>query len=178
MIDRFFVGLLERFSHRVQRLTGYTCYHLAAACAIVFAVAIVVEHALCHHHDDFEDLLIDSLYLVYSSAYAFWLYERDIDKAASRANGGVANEWKRTLCGTRTFMISVTLLVDVGTIILAITVGSGAMRDGAGWVYPVNLTAMVCWFYFRSCDPLPPCQGKVREWLKMMQERMVPIRAR
>jgi hypothetical protein len=38
----------------------------------------------------------------------------------------------------------------------------------------IVLTTMV--LYLLACDPLPPCTGKVKEWLRLLRSARVPSR--
>jgi hypothetical protein len=38
----------------------------------------------------------------------------------------------------------------------------------------ILLTTMV--LYLLACDPLPPCVGRVREWIRALSQSRVPVR--
>jgi hypothetical protein len=167
-IDWFFLSHFEKgVCHPLQRLTGKTNYYYAGLCSF-----LVVFISLGEYFDIFSKGLADRGDLVSSAngdvlfwfsifIFASYCATWKIFEAAgyTRLNDGMANSLKVMPVGYFGRNLIVLLLP------LFLVVPEIQICDKAFFVF------LTLFFFFVSCDPLPPCKGKVKEWLKSFSKK-------
>lgn len=161
-IDAWLICRFERFAHWFQRMTGLDCFWLAKNSFILklLSVIILIIVHLIKPHWLTAIWFLNSL-VAYSEI-------RECEKLAKDYYplSGTANVKKITNFFERWCSFAMVIL-DVSFAML--------FRDvdfylPSGWAIAWALGE-----WFSSCDPLPPCQSKIKEWLKSFKAAPKPV---
>lgn len=177
--DHWIIAQAERFCHSVQRWTGKTNFFLAGLTSLLLATLIVTplfNKAFGQSLDSFDEFFLSFAsrwtvpYLLLVFIYLrIGLYDwiKQEDKAFERLQNGIANPKKNDWLD-RIFRVGYVIMMPLPT--LCALVHPRWLRDLP--IFP-DLPMRVVWCawaialntIFEACDPLPPCQGKFRQWL-------------
>jgi hypothetical protein len=176
VVDTALLDLIERLCHAFQRLTGRTNVWLAVqltnlSIIVYFVWAGVYFWTIDDLSARFALVLFCSglLYLLSQTIFkeSIEMYESN---AYRRVAKGVRNPRRLRDALMRTLFLSLSLVLagpvvfGYRTLHLTIILLSYSL---------IVLTTLV--LYLLACDPLPPCPGKVREWLRSLApSRAVP----
>ncbi len=161
--DAFLLSHIERLSRKIQLLTGWDCFLQARFC-----YALVVGFQLWAILDlaKLPRWLAIPIALVYTAVAAGYLWI-----AGSRFH---LDDWERKQV-ERGFSNWSKADADL-QIIRFCFAGVG---PAACFALPRNNAAVILTLalamYLRACDPLPPCRGKIRDWLDTA--KLVPHRS-
>jgi hypothetical protein len=154
----------ERTCHWFQRMTGLTNYWLLGKESIGVSFTVLAEfmaHAAgLKGYAWFTSHLIPGgwpwkivagavivNYLVDGAFY--WKVKEQ--RAFIRLSHGLANPNKMNLIRVYRLLLLATCWIDM------------------------YLLALMIYFFLDSCDPLPPCKGKVREWWENRNKKLIPV---
>lgn len=154
--DQFLLNKVEKFCHRFQELTGKTNLFLALiACFLYLAVFVAMMIVSKRQTAVFLwiCLFMGSLYILF-----YPLRERD---AFYRISKGFSNPYKIDFFPK--------LIRKFSLIFLFVNLFS------LQWLYFAGTSFLCLFFYLDSCDPLPPCRGKIRETIDAFFARPVPV---
>jgi hypothetical protein len=168
-IDGWVLSKIEKCCHKFQEYTGYTNYWLISKISLlvlIFVACSVIKFLLSHVNDHVlispawptaYGGLLDSIFIIYLARWVFH-WENEEVKAFDRIQKGLANPEKASTFhfGLRTAIL-VLLSIDIVTCIVPSPTYS-TMTFIVGKLIFLQIELM-------ACDPLPPCQGKIREKL-------------
>lgn len=154
--DQFLLNKIEKFCHRFQELTGKTNQFLALiACFLYLAVFVAMMIASQNQKSFFLwiCLFMGSLYVLF-----YPLKERD---AFYRISKGFSNPYRIDFFHKwiRKFSL-IFLFVELFSL---------------QWLVLGGTLFLCLFFYLDSCDPLPPCRGKIREMIDAFFARPIPV---
>jgi len=158
--------VIQPFSHKFQRLTGKTNFWLAKM-SFAFSVATVVVWYML--------LASGTKYLIGISSYAvgavaylvmYYAFARGYDKDeeeffAKSADEALMNPRRISRASKRKID-----LVWTSFVIIAAASSVGSKYFSSAWPWPIYFAGLTFAGYFESATPLPPCKGKVKEWLQ------------
>lgn len=164
-MDSAIIGFVEKFAHWFQRLTGKTNFFLAGfiAGALLIPVFVGVIRGVSplnplgpepSEQTGFGHLAAFGLICLLAYT-AFFGWKKKENEAWERLSKGVANPRKGSL-GWLCCRIWCLQIFGISFLILLIE----ASLLGAAMTICLAL-----YLYLETCDPLPPCQGKIKEWL-------------
>ncbi len=168
-LDRAIVARAERVAHAVQRWTGWDNLVLHKA-ALVLAAACILWRILLQaqttgHLPGW--WAFDVVIIAWLTGYVLFSHENE-QEAEFRARCGLCNPCK---IDSRAMLLRMIWLwiVCFGLAFIGLD-----PRDAVRW--PNFGEALGFWLalLFDSCDPLPPCRGKVREWFDALGQKPVP----
>lgn len=171
-IDAAILNVTEWFCHRVQRLTGRTNVWLAAQLTNLSVIVYFVWAALYFWSTD---LLLRTAVGVFSTGVFYALtqtiFKAPIEESENNAFRRVAKGYRnpRRIRDALLRISFLTLSIVLAYPILFAYINFG-IRIGLLSYFLVVLMTVV--LYLLACDPLPPCPGRVREWLR----RALPAR--
>jgi hypothetical protein len=158
--DNYLISKLEKVTHWVQRWTGKTNYWLSSRLIFILIYMLVAEVMfyfvrgkapiwLGFHNFGKFDLYYSFVLVPVLLIDAAWGWKVKEQLAYDRLSRGLANPSK-----IRTFDASARLLF------LLLYIGATVAR-----FYDLYLFTVTLLIFLNACDPLPPCQGKIKEWL-------------
>lgn len=170
LLDMAILSRSERFAHAVQRQTGWNNLVLRNA-AMAFAGGCILCRVLLQAWTTGRfrgSWAIDYLLIAWIAMYVLFS-EHDEQQAQFRAQRG--------LCNPRKISPAHLLIRWLWLYLTAFGVALVASmpHDPELWL---NLgMSLGFWLatVFEACDPLPPCRGKMREWLEAV--RLKPVAA-
>jgi hypothetical protein len=172
-IDAPILDLAERFCHLFQRLTGRTNVWLAIQLTnlsiIVYFVAAAAYFAL-------SDVVIRAVLVVFCSGLLYLLTQTIFkvpvelyeNSAYQRVAKGLRNPRRIRDAMLRVLFLSLAVLLAFPTAFVYVNLHLSVVLLTYSLII---LTTVV--LYLLACDPLPPCTGKVMEWLR----GSAPVRA-
>lgn len=152
-MDAWIIDKLERFAHKWQRMTGLDCFWLAKQTAILTSLVSVLFLPFSFST---EGPLFHAIMFLFSAMLAGLCGTVREQCRAAQANG-CCNRLKRTIQLERIMLTLLWVVVIVGAI---------AGRDASFRKLITSLTLVLLLTYFISLDPLPPCESKVKQWIK------------
>lgn len=178
-LDAAVLGLHQRAAHRVQRWVGISSLGLASAALKIGVVHVVVE-ILGYwwpglippmHRGDPMWLQWFTLTIVLPSliGLTFWLDRMDWT-LSDVLPAGLA--MIRPSLPMRLVLLSMSVL---GLTTIATMWRHEDFSYLGGMTTPLEHVALVLYIYFVNVDPLPPCRGKVREWLASFRRAPLPV---
>lgn len=154
--DQFLLNKIEKFCHRFQQLTGKTNIFLALLTCfmyLAFFVAIMIASKRPTSVFLWINLFMGSLYILF-----YPLRERD---AFYRISKGFSNPHKIDFfCKLLRKFSLIFLFVNLFCL---------------QWLVLGGTLFLCLFFYLDSCDPLPPCRGKIREMIDAFFARPIPV---
>ena len=172
-IDRFLLDLTERFCRRFQRLTGRTNVWIAVqltnlsivvyfvwAGAYVFGTHLPFRIAI--------GAFCAGLLYVLSQTILKVPVEASEQSAYRRVAKGLRNP-RRVRDALLRILFLTLAIVLAGPVALVYSV----LRMPVAWLGYSLVVLTTVLLYVLACDPLPPCPGRVTEWVR----RLVPARA-
>lgn len=165
-LDTWLVGKTESFCHWFQRMTGWNCYRLLQLCHVLSTACLITEIAVTRKY------FVTNSILVFVSLFdVFYVIPWKERAAESRLLRQVSNPSKLT---DRIWRIMTVLIVvpfdGVGWYALAMF-----RMDSRHWSGHVWALLLVLRGYLDACDPLPPCIGRIKEWLSSGHLTPVPV---
>jgi hypothetical protein len=94
--------------------------------------------------------ILGSIVIITFLTEGAWYWKKKEERAFNRLSVGLANPLKRR------YLFRYFVLVMC-------------------WA-DLYLLAMFLYTFLETCDPLPPCQGKVKEWWAKLSLKLVPLR--
>lgn len=172
-IDGFLLGNFEKGCQWVQKQTGLTNFYWGAMCLFLMAMLFLVvdfsvfpEEIVSHESYLFRLSQTSKAFLLILAILCFILaldYKSDEEMAYSRLSEGLANPKK--VC-SRSRIIRILEPAILLTWFLFINRG----------IYDNMLGVLFALYsYLRACDPLPPCRGKIGQWLDRNFDRQEPM---
>jgi hypothetical protein len=164
-MDSAIIGFVEKFAHRFQRLTGKTNFFLLGLIAGILLIPSFI--GMLKGTSMFDpmnpeppektsfDYMTDFMRIYVLSEVAIFEWKIEEDAALRRLSQGLANPRKGSvgwaLCRTLFFQVFIL----------------GTLSSIRNWnLLSAAIEGCVSLIlYLYSCDPLPPCQGKIKEWL-------------
>lgn len=175
-IDWFFLSHFEKGCHFLQKMTGKTNYYYVGLCSFlivlislgvyfdIFPKGLIGEGGLIYNRNDMVWFWVNIfIFTFFSSSWKIieaWAY--------TNLNNGVANICKIM----HTARLARILLVIMLPFVLLLPVPQIQIYDK---VFIVLVTLVL---FLLSCDPLPPCTGKVKEWLKSFGKKPALVAAK
>ena len=163
VVDEWFLDKFERFSNRMQRTFGITCFSLARACLgitpIIFAIPLVLGES------NFQGFMALFLALLLVSAFFLlgtYICEKIVFEFSLQ---GLANPFKFYL-RLRRF-----IYLLAGNLLMALFPMSDVFSTLG---FEAWILILIVHFYFLSCDPLPPGKSKVRALIEKIRESLSP----
>ena len=171
--DGLVLELVEAFSHRLQLWTGKTNFFLAKLMAVIFCIATLVDivEQITTHTSFKYQLPIDSLVVIIAFSSIVWLYGSQEYQAVRRLTDGVANPLKinpivRTLRILAIGLQLIDVLYHLIFLCMALLLYGTVKVLRVDWNKEIESWTITFWYYLISCDPLPPCSGKISYGLK------------
>jgi hypothetical protein len=148
--DQMLVGACEKFSHKVQRTTGITCFNLSNF-FILFGLSLIGLVGYIH---------LKSVLTLVCSTVPF----------AIAFLGSVHHITKR--CPPFRNPHEVTTIAKVVRLQMWIQMGFALLmlRGNHCWSVVLHMVMITIGFYFGSCTPLPPGESKVKKWVKGLKD--------
>ncbi|MBI2120863.1 MAG: hypothetical protein HYT94_04535 [Parcubacteria group bacterium] len=176
-IDWFFLSHFEKGCHFLQRLTGKTNYYYAGFCSfLIVMISLGVYYHLFPKELVGENTLIVNhkhptwfWYGVFLfTNYFTWVWKISETCAYDRISHGLSNPSKINIIHR---FIRLNFIVATPIFVL-LPIPEIQIYDK---VFELLLTLFI---FFMDCDPLPPCKGKVKEWLASFGKKpvLVPIK--
>ena len=176
MIDSPILDLVERFCHWFQRMTGRTNVWLAVQLTNLSIIVYFVWAGI--YFWTIDDAMARFALVVFCIGLLYLLsqtvFKESIEAYESNAYRRVAkglrnprrvrDQLMRTLFVSLSVVLAVPVVVVYLTLHLTVVVLSH-------WL--LVLTTLV--LYLLACDPLPPCMGKVTEWLRSISRSRTPV---
>ncbi len=175
LIDTAVLNLTEGFCHRVQRLTGRTNVWLAVQ---LTNLSIVIYFVWSVAHFSRSALFLRVFVALFTTILAIGLTQ-SVFKVSIEASEATA--YRRVSKGFRNprrvrdsflrilfLMLSVLLLGPFLLTYINLRIWSVLLMYSL-----IVLTTIV--LYLLACDPLPPCTGKVTEWLGQLFQSPAPV---
>jgi hypothetical protein len=171
--DEFVLLKVEKCCHWFQRMTGKTNFYLNGLVSfIVAAILVKVYFSVSLNFAEVKEggLLIWAqehpiIYWMYISyylgdAFLWHIWER---LAYDRLGKGLANPYKKVWRTMR--LVSIFLVF-------------GTLPFFPEFLSPYDeayIILSVAYLYLSSCDPLPPCSGKIKDWLSQRKQKFVIV---
>ena len=160
--DQWILDKCEKFSHKIQRTFGITCFGLARICLILSFLLFSVSSF-------YEYWLWGIIAPLVSLMPALDLYQRTFyveRRTASLALRGLANPGKND---------GVLRLVSCSLIwfllMLLFSMGGSAIY----YFFLVKwVILLILHLYFMACNPLPPAKSRVRVLIEKIRESLIP----
>lgn len=158
LLDKVF----ERFAHWFQKLTGRDNFFLAHACNFFSFLLMMASQWLKKGTD------LSMLFIIFTLSLGLsvwvWIAQRQyeiVDKPQKCRNQDRADP----------FMTSMRICLNCIMIvfILAITCQAFQKRECPNIPLLFALAFVYCCFYFSSCTPLPPQEGKMKSWISRIR---------
>ncbi len=158
--DSFTVDLFTRFSHRFQRLTGRSNFFIAKIVSIIVSASAMI-------------LAISSSFTLHQIAFPFisFLALKNCEKCQRREDS-LSNETTKELWWLTQddflFRMSYTFLLSLDMLINLMLI----QEDPGGLITINNISStlysasMFTFTYLISVNPLPPCKGRIAEWIE------------
>jgi hypothetical protein len=168
-IDAFFLDRYQKFAHRFQRLTGKTNFWIAAKLRLLIATRFALEIILTVYHIDPRWLHHFDIQ-PFRSGWELWFYfcsgafilrhglfcwRTQEAEAFRRLERGLGNDLRVNPI-TRFLRFAFLLCIPLW------------VADLFFGVMSISLPLFLSIMYLEACDPLPPCRGKIREWIEAM----------
>ena len=160
-MDQFLLNRIEKFCHRFQRLTGKTNLFLSLPVISAF-VTIIFLKDFGDHKMSFLSLIVALGGITEMMMYHFKEKEKS---AYDRISRGLFNP--RKIEPFFIFLRKFSIIFFCLYFLLA------------EWLAVCGIFCLCLFFYLDSCDPLPPCRGKIREMIDaFFAPKPVPAPAR
>lgn len=164
-IDSAIIGFVEKFAHWFQKLTGKTNFFLAGAINGVLLVPCFIAimrgtdlfnpmNPQPEERTTFDYIILFFLICIFSESALFG-WKKDEDAAWKRLTQGLANPKKSSFTAA---------MVRMCIVLLCSLLTAFALEEG-NLISAAITSLFLLGSYLESCDPLPPCQGKIKEWL-------------
>ncbi|MDO8521241.1 MAG: hypothetical protein Q7S52_03945 [bacterium] len=159
--DQRVFGRIEKFCHKTQRTIGWTNFTLLRLVSMLFGCSVGITATLLgtSQYTPFsEKLLMVLLYTFALGGLGFWAATVMKKHSEWLCTRGLANPLKEifvavTLC--RMLFIVLSLLF---------------------WQMSAAIFLGVIALYLMQCDPLPPCDSKLKQWFQSLFLTQIPIR--
>ncbi len=176
-IDWFFLSLFEKGCHFLQRWTGKTNYYYSGLCSFLI---VMVSLGIYYHLFPKELVGENTLILdrknptwfwfgifMFTNHFA-WAWKTNETWAYDRMSHGLSNPLKINIIYR---FIRLYFIVTMPLFVL-LPIPEIQIYDN---VFQLLVTFLI---FFISCDPLPPCRGKIKEWLASFGKKsvLVPIK--
>jgi hypothetical protein len=170
-LDEFYLGIMERFCHWFQRMTGKTNFFLAKIAAAIFCITVIIQLIeRVGSGQRFEvSWLLDYWSIIASLGTIIWYYDSEEYKAVRRLVDGMKNPIKIDPLYQILRVLAVTALLITYTLEFTITTiyqltGRSVPGEPHLLVHIQGVTMML-WLYFIACDSLPPGSGRIQDYL-------------
>jgi hypothetical protein len=178
-VDAGLLNLTERLCHRFQRLTGRTNVWLALQ---VTNLSIVLYFFWAAAEFWNEGLILRVVVGVFCAILLYVLtqtifkvsIESHEQSAYRRVAKGLRNSRRVRDAPLRVAFLTLSVLLWVLWLLLPFLLGEQLPhRQLAMLTYLLVLLTTIV-LYLMACDPLPPCVGTVREWVRSLVRRPMP----
>lgn len=173
-LDSAIVKLLERFCHWFQRLTGRTNVWLAAQLTNLSVIIYFVWAGVSFWRTDVAlrvavGLFCAGLFYVLTQTVLRVPIEAHENAAYQRVAKGFGNPRRVRDALMRSLFLTLSLVLVVPVFVLYLNLRTHVALAGYSVIVLlsyslIGLTTIV--LYLLACDPLPPCVGRVAEWLR------------
>jgi hypothetical protein len=165
-IDSAILNLIERLCRRVQLLTGWTNVWLAFQLTNLSIIVYFVWAGLYLWSSDSVLRVVLALFfglLLYVLSQTIFRVSVETQESSAyrRVANGFRNPRRQRDMPLRVPFLTLSLLLFYPIRFVYLTFHQPLALPG---YFLVVLTTIV--LYLLACDPLPPCAGKVREWLR------------
>ena len=156
---------IERLSWRVQKLTGWDCFHLRDAMNILAAVCYFLEIPILWQRGGAMRLFTGLIFAV----AAFWIAQvfrggRPFDEIYRAEPFLNHRKVHPTLALVRVFAGTVGVMCSP---LVILSVSASPVCDA---LLPLALAN-----WLDACNPLPPGAGKIRQWLRSLKQRPLQV---
>lgn len=170
-MDLFLLNRLEKFAHRFQKLTGKTNFFLAVVCIYIGLGILLLSIFWIKEQADmiFTTVLNIGLAFIWGTNHIVnW---KNFENAAyQRLKNGLANPLKNNLM-YRCFRMIVTCFGMFVFVCFYSAPTHPDMHVSSPYMFFLSLA-----LWLESCDPLPPCRGKIGEIIDaFFAPKLVPI---
>jgi hypothetical protein len=174
IVDSLLLTLVEQLCHRLQRVAGVTNVWLAVqltnlTVAGYFAWAAAYSARISMTGRIALALFCVALFYALTQTILKVPVETYENAVYQRVAKGLRNPRRVRDAPLRTafLLLSVVLAYPIGLIFITLRVHIVILS----YVLMLQTTAVL---YLLACDPLPPCTGKVREWLRALAASRLP----
>lgn len=173
--DDWLVSLVEKGCHKLQKATGKTNFwlHRIASTGEAISIGCCIMAYYAHYQSWWIHLLgfhfpehggtvvvvIGLLFVMDSGFDALWGWKWREGQAFERLSHGLAN--------TNKISVVWRVLRWLGVFLIA-----GELKNGTSEIW---FACVVASYFLLACDPLPPCEGRVQEWLKKLNKKLIPV---
>src|ERR1700733_6935944 len=178
-IDAAILSRCTKFSHKLQRATGLTCYFVAKVGLFMSGSNCILE--ILNHYHKFLRHETPVIMVALSSFLVFIMFVQSL--VLTRADEKIS-DIKPSVFQPRKHDEVWRLIWVVGS---CWDIFFFAYGIHASWWYKNLLLEGISrlWFsegnaifyYFITVDPLPPCKSKLKAWLEKFSMRQVPVRS-
>lgn len=163
-IDAWIIGKFESACHKIQLLTGKTNFFITAVVHAILVFVIILIIPRIHGYPYIRVFLY--LLIFFGLGYISHLWKYEEEQAFNRLAKGQANPLKLKY-GDRLFDLIVFLGCVYSSSLLHILGLHSALVNLVLIAIGLSLTTR----YLRACDPLPPCNSKIKDSLKHLLNR-------
>ncbi len=183
-LDTFILKEVEHSMHLLQKLTGRTNYYILSRfelleCGLallilwqsvwqvtpedLFSISGLV-YRFAHQHP-----IIFSAFFVISLFRGMYGWRTIEDEAFNRVSRGLANPKKISLIYIFTRIFVFWFIVGYWALSIS------KHRFLIAWPFFTLLVVFLLALYLDCCDPLPPCRGKIGDWLDALNRKPVLV---
>ena len=170
LVDAAILDVTEWACHKFQRLTGLTNVWLAVQVTNLSIIVYFAWAAAYFWRSDLAARIAIALFcggLLYLLTQTLFKVPIETAEASSylRAAQGFRNPRRLRDVLLRISFLTLSLMLSAPVAFVFVTDENDARRHIVVLTYfLIVLTTVV--LYLLACDPLPPCVGKIREWLR------------
>ena len=169
-LDARIIEWLEKWCHKFQRLTGKTHY-LILQILLIFTGMSTLAMGL-GIAPGFEVSILNIIFGITYLLPAFFINAIEAE-ALERVRKGVANPYKLKHPRSRltVLFMNIVCLLFLLMMIFGLVTPQPAEKYTTSVIFGgvfanVTFWALALALYLMACDPLPPCESKIKEWLK------------
>jgi hypothetical protein len=179
-LDAGILNAVEWFCHKVQRLTGRTNVWLAAQVTNLTIVMYFVWAVMYFWNTEFSVRISVGLfcgallYVLPQTVFKVSIEEHE-NNAYRRVAKGVRNPRRLRDVLLRISFLTLSIVLLYPVLFVYLYPGLSArvkLQIGVVLLSYLLIVLTTVLLYLLACDPLPPCAGRVKEWL----QKLVPAR--
>ncbi len=184
-IDSIVLNLIERSCRGFQRLTGRTNVWLAVQLTNLSIIVYFVWAGLYAFNVDVELRIVAAIFcvaLVYVLTQTIFKTPIETYEMAAyqRVGRGLRNPRRIRDALLRTSFLTLCLFLAFPVLFVYVSLPETTVRLKPGTTNLVVLSYVLIVLttvvlYLLACDPLPPCVGKVREWMRGLSSSRVAV---
>lgn len=170
LIDDWLISGLEKGCHKFQRLTGRTNYWIIGK--LSFGISACIFCAFMAKIAKYDSWWITALGVPLVNKPMIFVY--GIILGGRFYNGTRGWQWDELRAFIRlTYQHANPQKISLYSKLFRY-IALGIIPMTRPWFALWYILAVITW-YLEACDPLPPCQGKVQEWLKKLSVKLRPV---